>query len=72
VGQGLLATLLAIHQVGNADSIVGAAAISTAFAQFTLGLRSHNQFLLWYKNPAQVRFGLLSSTNQPTVNLLTG
>jgi len=58
VGQGLFATLLAVNEVGNADGIVGAAAIPAAFAQFTLGKRSHFRFSLWYKNPAKVRLDL--------------
>jgi len=44
VGQALVATLLAVNQVGNADGVVGAATIPAAFAYFALGLRSHNSF----------------------------
>jgi len=46
MGHGFFATLLAVDQMGCADGIVGAAAIPAAFAQFTLGMRSHVRFSL--------------------------
>jgi len=37
VGQGLVAALQTVDQMGDADGIVGATAVATPFAQFTLG-----------------------------------